>query len=74
MDWSPEVQVQVAIFNRLGELIAATIAAASGKAPDPWMWPTPETAAEKVLKRRQDEEYDELLELVEASKKRTTTG
>lgn len=68
-EWSATEQLLAAVFDRLGEVVAATIASGGNKPPKmPDGWPRPETAAERVLRRRQHQEYDDLLDLVEASK------
>jgi hypothetical protein len=71
-EWSPTEQLLAAVFDRLGEVVAVVAAANGGSGKLPEQWPRPETAQDRVLRRRQQREYDELLDLVERSKQRTT--
>lgn len=69
-EWSPTEQLLAALFNRTGEVIAAVIAAAGGKPPHPPDWPAPVTAQDRALRRKETRDLDDLLDLVEQSKKR----
>lgn len=69
-EWSPTEQLLAAVFDRLGEVVATLVATAGGKPKLPQSWPRPETAMERVTRRRQAREYDDLLALVEQSKRR----
>jgi hypothetical protein len=71
-EWSPTEQLLAALYDRMGEVVAAVVASAGGKPTMPEGWPRPETAADRVLRRKQKQEYDDLLDLVERSKRRTT--
>jgi hypothetical protein len=71
-EWSPTEQLLAAVFDRLGEVVAVVSAANGGTSKLPPEWPRPETAQDRVLRRKQQREYDDLLALVEQSKRRTT--
>jgi hypothetical protein len=50
-EWTPEVGLLAALTDRLGELIAVTVAANSGKKPEsPKMTPRPRTAVDRALR------------------------
>jgi hypothetical protein len=54
-EWSPELAALTAIQDRLGEVIAAVIAAAGGRPPRLRPSPRPKTAADRVrLQQRQE--------------------
>lgn len=67
-EWSPEVDVGYAILDRLGEVIQAVAAAGNLKVPDFSPAPRPKTAAEKVEKRRINEQFDALVSEIEAAR------
>lgn len=54
-EWTPEVEMLAAAVDRLGENIAAQVAAAGGKPGHVKPWPRPESAAERVRRRREQE-------------------
>lgn len=69
-DWSPEVNLLAAAVDRLGENIAATIAAAGGKAPKIRPLPRPKTAFDRVRARRRWEAHGTLVSEVEEAQRR----
>lgn len=68
--WSPEVQYLAAVFDRLGELIAATIAAANGKPPKVRPLPRPRTAFDRARARRALSRHESLVAEMEAARAR----
>ncbi len=69
-EWSPTEQLLAAVFDRLGEVVAATVASAGGDGRVPEAWPRPETASERVLKAQQAAEWDDLFDLIEKARHR----
>lgn len=69
-EWSPTEQLLAAVFDRLGEVVAATVASAGGDGRVPEAWPRPETAAERALKAQQSAEWDDLFDLIEKARHR----
>lgn len=69
-EWSSTNQLLAAVFDRLGEVVYVLAASNGGKPKMPDGWPRPETATDRVMRRRQRRDYDDLLDLVEASKRR----
>jgi hypothetical protein len=69
-EWSPTEQLLAAVFDRLGEVVAATVAGAGGDGRVPEAWPRPETAAERVLKAQQAAEWDDLFDVIEKARHR----
>lgn len=71
-DWSPTEQLLAGVFDRLGEVVYAISATNGGKPSEPKAWPRPETAQDRVVRRRQRQQYDDLLDLVEQAKRRAS--
>jgi hypothetical protein len=51
-EYSPELEMLTNVFDRLGDLIQATIAAQGGKAPKVRPYPRPKTALDRVKEQR----------------------
>jgi hypothetical protein len=51
-EYSPELEMLTNVFDRLGDLIQATIAAQGGKAPKVKPYPRPKTALDRVKEQR----------------------
>jgi hypothetical protein len=71
-EWSPERSLLTDINERLGELIAVTAAAASGKpVRPPPAYPRPITAAERIARRRRREQHERLVQQLLPGKTQT---
>ena len=71
-DWTAQTRLFAAMHDRLGEVVQGLIAMSGNKPPKLDPWPRPEIAATRAQREKSRRDYDELLELVEASKRRTT--
>ncbi len=60
--WSPEREVLAAIYDRLGNLLRVTVAASNGIPPDLDPFPRPVTAHQRLRAKRDDEQYESLVE------------
>jgi hypothetical protein len=72
-EFGPTNQLLTEILDRLGEVVAATVAASGGSVkirPSP----RPETAADRYARRMQDAAYEYLLEQVEEAQQRASEG
>lgn len=58
------------IFDRLGEVIAATVSAGGGKPPKVDPLPRPVTALDRAAQRLADASYDYLMEQIEAARQK----
>lgn len=68
--FSPEVQYLAMGIDRIGELIAATIAAAGGKPPKVRPLPRPETAFDRAKRRKSLQRHHDLVAEVEQAQQR----
>lgn len=68
-EFGPTNQLLTAILDRLGEVVAATVAA-SGGSVKMQPAPRPETAADRYARRMQDAAYEYMLEQVEEAQQR----
>ena len=59
-EWSSQVELQAAIFDRLGELINAVIVGNGGKPSRVDPWPTPVLASQRVQAKRRRELADQM--------------
>lgn len=71
-EWSPVEQLLAAVYDRLGEVVVGLVRQGGGKVNLPDPWPRPETAMERAVKNRQDAEFDELFDLIETARARST--
>lgn len=69
-EWSPTEQLLAAVFDRLGELVAAVVASGGGDGRVPEAWSRPETAADRLLAAKQSAEWDDLFDLIEKARHR----
>jgi hypothetical protein len=60
-EWSPEKEALAAIFDRLGTLIQATIAAGGGKPPALAPFPRPETAFQRAKEDTAQQRHQDLV-------------
>ena len=67
-EFGPQVQLLALVYEAIQDLTAATIGAAGGKPPPLQPFPRPETAFQRVQKRRQDEQYADLLADIERAR------
>lgn len=67
-DYSPEVEMLSALFDRLGELVRVTAAVRGAKSGQPSAAPRPEYAALRVRKRIQIENHRRLVERMKPKK------
>jgi hypothetical protein len=73
-EWTPEVSVQTAILDRLGEVVAAVIAGAGGKPPKVTASPRPRTAIEiGQAAARKARRQDLIAEVLEAQERYAAT-
>lgn len=63
-DWSSELEVLVAMLDRLGDLISAVSVTSGGKPVRVKPWPRPLTAADRAVQRRKHNTYVDLVALV----------
>ncbi len=60
-DYSAEVEMLTAVFDRLGELIRVTAAARGARGKPPQLGPRPIHAVEKYRKRKRRSNHDQLV-------------
>ncbi len=60
-EWSPEVELLAAVYDRLGDLLAVTVTARGKKPKLPKPWPRPRTAADRVRARKRKQTYDDIM-------------
>lgn len=61
-EFSPDVELLAAVYDRLGHLIAMTAAAAGAKRPPkPKPWPRPVTALERARHRQARAQFDQIV-------------
>lgn len=64
-EFTPDVELLAAVYDRLGNLITVVAATAGSKRPPkPKPWPRPVTAIERARHRRAKAEFDEIVALV----------
>lgn len=59
--WSPEKEILVGIFDRLGTVVSATIAAAGAKPPDIKPYPRPQTAFQRADSNSVQQKHESLV-------------
>ena len=59
-EWSNEVELLAAVYDRVGDLIATTIAVHGEKPPKVKPWPRPLTAADRVQSKRRQAAYEDI--------------
>jgi hypothetical protein len=59
-DYSPEVEMLSALFDRLGELVRVTAAMRGGRGKQPQFAPRPESAIERVRRRLAQDQHKRL--------------
>lgn len=69
-EFGPTNQLLTAVYDRLGEVIAAIVASAGGKPPPVRPSPRPETAADRLAKKVAEASQDYLLEQIEEARRR----
>ena len=60
--WTPEREALAGIYDRLGTLLATTIAASGGQPPDLPRFPVPETAAQRARTERGRRRHEQVVE------------
>lgn len=71
--WTAEAQMLTAIYDRLGEVINAVIAAAGGKPTQPTPAPRPVTAFDRARQRIRQEKHRSLVAEVKQAQHRYAT-
>ncbi len=59
-EWSPEVELLAAVYDRIGELIAVQTTAPGKTVKPPKPWPRPLTAADRARTRQRQDSYENL--------------
>ena len=59
--WSPEVEILAALYDRMGDLINATIVASGGKSQKVKPWPAPVLASHRVDAARRRASVDDMV-------------
>ena len=59
-EWSSEVELLAALYDRIGDLIATTVAVHGQKPPKVKPWPRPLTAADRVQSKRRQAAYEDI--------------
>lgn len=60
-EWSSEVELLAAVYDRLGDVINAVAASGGGKPVRVRPWPRPLTAADRAAKRRKRDAYADII-------------
>lgn len=73
-EYSPEFEMLANLYDRLGDLIQATIAAQGGKPPKVKPYPRPSTALDRVRERRRYDKHRRLVARVLPHKTQQTAA